>query len=795
MTHVPSIAVFSSDALEAIQRACRMIPPAWPLSATVAVNPFLGHARESLPHVAARMERIGGPRPLMPQEWYRAKLVSGKIIDQDIDAALVSLHLAERLDASAVRTLLMTDRLPPAPLPTVASLVTLAGKRDLETLAQDRISAWAQSWFDEGQAMWAPSRASGAFASWREFAMNDLVAELSGLPSFCRSAANLASLPAGAAIASLTALGLDGDATESYCHQLLMGLGGWAQAARLPGWQAERMGEEDKTLLALLAASLVFEAALLKAAPESVLTEWTEVVRRHRARAEPSEALLAECVAQVALEEATRRELFANLRAAGSPNFGRLPSTLPVAKVFFCIDVRSEVFRRALETVAPQVETGGFAGFFGIGASHHRFGSTVPERRLPVLLAPRVCTEAGGPATDEVRTAKRIADRAQRALGRFSSAAVASFAYVEAAGFGYAVGLAKASVGWTARGEPESRPVILGALAAAEKVAMGAGILRAMSLTTDFPKIVLLVGHGAKVENNPFESALHCGACGGHPGDANARLLASLLNDPETRSGLGEDGISIPEGTTFVAGLHDTTSDEVTLFEDDPSRPMTIDIADLRTWLGKAALLARTERLRRLPGATSEMDVRRRGADWSELRPEWGLAGCSAFIASPRSATRDRTLEGCAFLHDYDWRDDKGFGVLELILTAPVVVASWISLQYYGSTVSPTAFGSGNKLLHNVVGGMGVIEGNAGPLRTGLPWQSVHDGAELVHAPARLTVLVSAPQDAITEILARHDDVRCLFDNGWLSLFVLDDEGRPAARYAGDRTWVPADAS
>ena len=52
-------------------------------------------------------------------------------------------------------------------------------------------------------------------------------------------------------------------------------------------------------------------------------------------------------------------------------------------------------------------------------------------------------------------------------------------------------------------------------------------------------------------------------------------------------------------------------------------------------------------------------------------------------------------------------------------MTAPVVVASWISLQYYGSTVAPDAFGAGNKLLHNVAGGIGVLEGNGGRLARG----------------------------------------------------------------------------
>jgi uncharacterized protein YbcC (UPF0753/DUF2309 family) len=147
-------------------------------------------------------------------------------------------------------------------------------------------------------------------------------------------------------------------------------------------------------------------------------------------------------------------------------------------------------------------------------------------------------------------------------------------------------------------------------------------------------------------------------------------------------------------------------------------------------------------------------------------------------------------LQGRAFLHDYDWKQDKDFGVLELIMTAPVVVASWISLQYYGSTVAPDAFGAGNKLLHNVTGGIGVVEGNGGTLRAGLPWQSVHDGEGYAHDPLRLSVCIEAPREAMTEILKRHDGVRELFDNRWLHLFALDATGRMAWRYNGDLTWV-----
>lgn len=314
-----------------------------------------------------------------------------------------------------------------------------------------------------------------------------------------------------------------------------------------------------------------------------------------------------------------------------------------------------------------------------------------------------------------------------------------------------------------------------------------------MSLTTGFARLVL-AGHGANTVNNPHASGLHCGACGGYSGEVNARLLAALLNDPEVRAGLIEISIVIPQDTLFLAALHDTTTDRVTLYADDhPCQTHEADIAQARTWLADAGRLARGERALRLPRAADEASISKRSRDWAETRPEWALAGCRAFIAAPRSRTAAKNLKGRAFLHDYDWTQDKGFSTLELILTAPVIVASWISLQYYGSTVAPEAFGGGNKLLHNVTGGIGVVEGNGGLLRAGLAWQSVHDGQDYAHEPLRLSVCLEAPVAAISEVLGRHEGVRALFDNGWLHLFTLNEEGRMAWRYNGGLQWVPMD--
>jgi hypothetical protein len=183
-----------------------------------------------------------------------------------------------------------------------------------------------------------------------------------------------------------------------------------------------------------------------------------------------------------------------------------------------------------------------------------------------------------------------------------------------------------------------------------------------------------------------------------------------------------------------------------------------------------------------------------RSRDWSQVRPEWGLAGNAAFLAAPRARTRGIDLSGRCFLHEYDWRRDRDFAVLELIMTAPLVVASWINLQYYGSTVNNRVFGSGNKTLHNVVGGLGVLEGNAGDLRVGLPQQSVRNGERLVHEPLRLCALIDAPAPAIERVLAKHARVRELVDNEWVHLFRFTAEAAVFERYRPGRGWqaVPA---
>ena len=766
---------------DAANGAAKAIPPAWGLEATVAVNPFLGQTDRSLSETAALLERVAGERIFPARADFRAKHETGEISDEDLVDALFANGAP--MDLAELKKWLDHDAETPTALKTVAEIATATTGTDWHTITLERIGAFLSAEFDQGQALWAQPRRDSVWQTWQAYARRDVTPEIHGLAGFAAEVAALPPEPQLALEVLSERLGLDESSAPTAYHRLLTDLGGWGHLARQRLFEAEKHGGYDGATRDLLLIRMAFDAAVLRVFGDQVGSEWAAIRSLHTEPVKASGDNIVDAILQEAAERAATRGLNRRLASAkGGATSGR-----PSVQAAFCIDVRSEVFRRALETADPSVETLGFAGFFGLGVAHKGYASDVVEERLPVLLAPQLTTTSAG---DEDDLNVRYLTRAKRAWGRFKLAAVSSFAFVEASGPLYAGKLVKDSLGTHSEKSYGPAPRLDPQLSGEARIGAAKAVLGAMSLTKDFAKLVVLAGHGANVTNAPHESALHCGACGGYAGDVNARLLAGLLNDVVVRNGLKEHGIEVPEDTLFVGAIHDTTTDRVTLFEGDVlSDGHKTEIAAFKAALEKAGTLARGDRAARLPRAERESDIARRSADWSETRPEWALAGCSAFIAAPRARTRGRDLAGRAFLHNYDWQADDGFGVLELIMTAPVVVASWISLQYYGSTVAPNTFGGGNKVLHNVVGGVGVVEGNGGRLRTGLPLQSVHDGKSFVHDPLRLSVVIEAPREAMEDILKKHSGVAELFDNGWLKLFAMDGLGRLAWRYVPGGTW------
>lgn len=807
----------------AVDRAGRRIAPLWPLRHFVAVNPYLGLLEQPFETAAQMLGRRAGAHMTAPRSFYAAAIQNGRITDADLAAALAEgiPHSSAPQNVEALKASALQDdaEITFEKIPTVADLASDVTGKDWAEFVTESISSWAGSYFDQGQSYWkSPWANLPPYAAWRAEAAHDRTPEVRGVRRFRETVRDMPEDAMETIAAALELLDIPAKGLNAYLHRLLLTVHGWASYARYHLWEAELYGGSDDTLTNLLAIRLVWEAALYSAFSEQGLADaWQtqkSTLSRDALDQSTQAALAVDLLLQCAFEKAYQRQLIEKLSATN-------PVTAPERRqvqAAFCIDVRSEVFRRALETVADGVETIGFAGFFGFPIEYVRLGDTHGGAQCPVLLTPQfVITESiGGAAHDEVTATiekRSITQRATKAWRMFKFGAVSCFGFVGPVGLVYLKNLILDTLG---RGRPVPHPATFGldkhaqshlgpniaphetgdriaGMTPEQRLDVAEGVLKAMSLTDNFARIVLLAGHGSTTVNNPYATGLDCGACGGHTGEANARVAAQVLNDAAVRAGLQTRGISIPEDTIFVAALHDTTTDEIRIFDRDAiPASHADDVAWFEQQLAAASQLARNERAALLGienGAQTDKAVIRRSRDWSQVRPEWGLAGCAAFIVAPRECTADVDLDGRSFLHSYDWRQDQGFGVLELIMTAPMVVASWINLQYYGSTVDNAFFGSGNKVLHNVVGTLGVLEGNGGDLRVGLPWQSVHDGEQYVHEPLRLSVMIQAPVNAMTDIIARHEAVRQLVDNGWIHLFALDEAGKVAHRYVGGLNW------
>ena len=803
---IGTVTPLAVDVEVAIVAASARIAPLWPLKAFVAVNPFLGLTDLSFGEAARLLHRVGGVDMLPARAFWKTMHGEGRIADADLAAAAVShgLDLPGVLASLAAPPVAASSA---GRIATVAELLDAAAEGDRlasrTAFMVDETSKIAAAWFDEGQAAWPmPGRGTNLYAAWRAVAVHDRNPSAMGIPTFNATVASADADPVAAIATTLAELGVPPVAQADYLYRALLDIAGWAGVARWHSWQAELQGKIDSTLVELLAVRVVWGLALYRSQGAAFQATWHATMAQAASATPLAEPVFDDIalglVMQDAFEIRVQRDLAAKLARGPVP----LPTTRPDVQIAFCIDVRSEPFRRALETQSVSIQTVGFAGFFGFAIEYVPVGRTLGNAQCPVLLSPSVTVCEGlahvrGDEEDVLLARRLLRRRAAKAWKGFKLAAVSTFAFVETIGLAFFTKIARNALA-TSRPAPDPRTDGLDAAAvkrlapkleAREVAGRATGfalplridsaetVLRAMSMTGNFARLVVLAGHGSTTVNNPHAAALDCGACGGHTGEANARVAAAILNDTDVRAALPSRGIFVPADTVFVAALHDTTTDNVTIYDADAGADHAADLRLLRAWLGKAGAATRQERAKLLGlAADAHLDIAiaTRSRDWAQVRPEWGLAGNAAFIAAPRARTYGLDFAGRAFLHSYDWQADEGFKVLELIITAPMVVASWINLQYYASSANNAVFGAGNKVLHNVSGALGVIEGNAGDLRVGLPWQSVHDGTRFVHEPVRLTVAIDAPRVAIEAVLGKHPQVAALVRNRWLHLWCID---------------------
>lgn len=691
------------------------------------------------------------------------------------------------------------------------------------------------------------------------------------------------------------------------------------------GWRllADRYQEEfgpclDRTVrhsaarrLCSLARVLeIAPAALLGASPENltVLLDWMA------AFPESAHGPVWLRALEAGYQERLLGQLARNVSPAGVSEQGKTQSARPVrpqSQSVFCIDVRSEPFRRHLEAMGAN-ETFGFAGFFAVFIRYRAWGKEHDTEQFPVIMRAKhevreLPRSHVGHVVSKHEARARLVHAGHTLLHDLKENVVTPYVMVESLGWFYSLPLVGKTllpawyqrwtdwlrrrivpslatcvtvdklgpteidemlaaeqraliwkalrerlglhVAWVApefvealrqlalNGDGGAEP---GLVEAARQVHLPAGelallvdelrrsyrvdrrwaaakkeritrtgftleeqvltvdtALRMMGLTRNFARLVLFCAHGSTSENNPFESALDCGACGGNEGKPNARVLASMANKPQVRERLAAGGIVIPSDTHFLAGQMDTTTDEVQLFdlEDVPTTHVK-DVARLIENLKEAGRLTTLERCARLPDAPvlltperAAAHVRRRSAEWSQVRPEWGLSGNAAFVIGRRALTRGLDLGGRVFLHSYDYREDPTDRLLEVLMTAPQVVAQWINMEHYFSTVDNEVYGAGSKVYHNVVGRLGIMSGPWSDLRLGLAWQTVMNGTVPYHEPMRLLTVIEAPRARIEKLIGRHEALQHFYHHEWVHLVAIEPASGVLYRYLPTGEW------
>jgi uncharacterized protein YbcC (UPF0753/DUF2309 family) len=474
----------------------------------------------------------------------------------------------------------------------------------------------------------------------------------------------------------------------------------------------------------------------------------------------------------------------------------------PSFQGIFCIDDREISLREYLENLDPNCETFSTAGHFGIDTYFRPLNGKFHTKICPLPVNPKhiICEESGnGKNKKDVHFNKR----AHGLLGGWviaqtvgfwsafklfinvfkptiSPASASSFRHMESDSLltienknlkekvnGYQVGYTIYEM--------------------ADRVET---VLRSIGLTENFAPLIYVTGHGASSTNNTHFAAYDCGACSGRPGSVNARAFSYMANHAEVRKIISERGISIPDDSLFVGGLHDTTCDDVHYYDLEKlsTDQRTLHSRNLAV-IQKALSLNAKERSRRFDLVNTKNDpetvhkrVRLRAVSLFEPRPEYNHATNTLCIVGRRSLTQKLNLDRRSFLNSYDYRIDPDGKYLLGILNAAAPVCGGINLEYYFSRVDNHKLGAGSKLPHNVMGLIGVANGIEGDLRPGLPQQMIE-----IHDPLRLLIVVEQKPDVVLKTIQVNPATYEWFKHEWVHLVVFDPFTEQAYQFRNEQ--------
>lgn len=814
-----------------ISSASEVVAPVWPIKSFVAYNPLQGF--EKLPFDAAlrRVLQLYNCRLYPPRDFFLAAYSKNLVSEKSLRSSFVRNindfekqveYKGQVLDVAQICwKMLINAKEFELSEHFTAKLISDNYRSRSGNIASNRLNAeiikWCAAFFDEGQAVWnMPNRSEGFFKAWKSLVIYDKIIDKN--PVLLAAPDD----PSQAILYALKHLEINDDLIEEYLKIHLFRLRGWAgfikwrQNANYYEWQKIA----PATIAEYLAIRLLTEIAIINN-PKFFKIEnpanntidklgkvkflLTRYLAFNKNEVNDLSAFDADKIFNAiekfdllrqgqiwleAMEEDYRNSLLLklknNLEKQDDLSQKNNSQILPEAQLIFCIDTRSEGYRKAIETTG-NYQTFGAAGFFSLQISYKDPASEELLTLCPGLLLPKHQITASNYQTTNKED---ISSRLKYTCFLIKKNFCASFAFVAVSGLMSAFIMLRKTIfnHILAKTKPEKLSHLdLSSISLSEKISYGFNFLRSIGLTDNFAKIILLCGHGSATANNLYASSLDCGACSGNHGSINATAMADILNDQEVRSALAAKAINIPNDSVFIGAKHNTTTDEMVTFEDHVKKIFNHqDLIKIKQDLAKAQIINYNRRFDYFDNQSTDRDT-----DWAQVRPEWGLAGNASFIIANRLLTKKVDLEARSFLHSYDYKKDPDGSVLSAIMMGPMIVGELINYQYYFSSVDNANFGSGSKLTKNMVGKIGVMQGNKSDLMHGLALQSVmKNDKELFHQPLRLTVIIMAPKSRVESIIAKEEILQKLFYNDWLKLIVIEPEDNQFFLFKNDGNFV-----
>ncbi len=792
--------VFDLDA--AIDHMAHWLPQQGPIKDFVHHNTL--HAVQHYPfhEGVALAAKVFGARSYLPLADYQQRFKSGRITHAAIDWAIEQAGCTVAEQQRLRDTLFETDRhshYPPISLANygIRTAWTNHLEVDLNALVHPVIFRLLSNFLDQGISRWALPKEDESF--WDcvvRLSLNSLIP----LYPFhqLRIRELLTQQPEQVILSCLQIMVGDESLYSQYLLEVLLSHPGWSGMVRVIETNPQvLLAPRRISLKQLLAVELLCELAFVDKNKGCDFLSVAELPKLHSIPLFNKEQLKPEVPLKLriwheAMEWSLHCELLLALRDQPVVDSA---DDAPEVQAIFCIDDRECSLRRYLEELSPKLETFGAPGFFGIDFLYMGLEDVYPVAQCPAVIKPKHLIRE---SSARLRQSNKTSRQSLSKMHFTSHSLTRGWIYTQTLGLAYAArlmwhvfrpdnrlpdipSLSEVDVHGQLHllretDEPNEDGYLLG-FSLSEMADRVGGQLRNIGLTKRFAKLVLAVAHGSSSVNNPHFAAYDCGACSGKPGAPNARAFVWMANHAGVRDILRQRGIDIPDGTRFVAAMHNTSRDEISYFDQQSLDESTHKaLSRFQTVMHVALQRNARERCRwfelgpKTPNNESaHRHVLSRSASIFEPRPEYNHSNNLYCIVGRRSLTRQLFLDRRAFLQSYDPLLDVNGEILLNVLSAVIPVCGGINLEYLFSRIDNSIYGAGTKLPHNVIGLLGVANGVEGDLRTGLPAQMIE-----VHEPARLLLVVEQTTAIVDKALTKLGGLRQWLDNEWVRFAACD---------------------